>query len=433
MKLNIGIVGPKILVQDICSVVEEFPEVELIPLIYRFEQEASAVIAQSDKLIDIYMFSGPVPYFLSKQSLPPEKKAIFIPFEGTDIYSILLKIYRVYQFFPIISFDIINPGHLHEVYEEQGITQIPWFIKNMEGYWDSEELFNHHLQLWKERKIQVIATCLHSVYERFQQMKIPVFLTKHTKQTIRETAQRAILIGLEQKKSESQITVLQFEINRSDTVGDYSRESHEQKEIEERILEYGNKLFSGSGVIEDNTITLYTTRGVLERVTNYGKDFTIIHDIHRDYSCKVGLGIGMGDSGESAAYNARKALQFAIQNGRDCGFLIDDEKRVHGPLGTGQSLEYPLHTEEGSYVPLTLRKFYAWLSMMKKNRVTARDISIGMNTSNRHATRILKTLCDKGLAEVVGRESMNQKGRPRPIYKIDLVKLAGEVQERSHS
>lgn len=429
MKLNIGIVGPKVLVQDICNVMEGFPEAEPIPLIYHSEQEAPKLIAQSNELIDVYLFSGPVPYFLSSQSLSPEKKAIFIPFEGTDIYSVLLRIYGSYRFFPIISFDIVESEHVHEIYKEQGLSQVPWFIKNMEGYWDSKELFNHHLQLWQKRAIQVIATCLHSVYERFQQMNIPVFLIKHTQQTIRETTKRAILIGLEQKRLESQITVLQFEIDRPDAVGDDVGEDHVLGEVQNQILEYGNKLFGVASVIEDNTITLYTTRGVLDRVTNYGKELAIIHEIHRDYSYMVSLGIGMGDSGESAAYNARKALQFAIQNGRGCGFLIDDEKRVHGPLGTKQSLEYSLDVEEGSFVSLTLRKFYAWVSILKKNRLTARDISIGMNTSDRHATRILKMLCDKGLAEIVGKESMNQKGRPRPVYKIDLVQLAGEIQK----
>lgn len=423
MKLKIGIVGPDVLVQDILEVTNEFPEAKAVPIIYESEQQSSKLIAELNEFIDLYIFSGPAPYYLSLQALPSDGSSLFIPFEGTDIFSVLMRIYEYYHFFPVISFDVIDPKHLQEAYAEIGISDIPRFVKNMEGYWDSEELFNHHLQLWKERKVQVIATCLHSVYERFKCMKILVFLVKHTKQTIRETLKRAILIGLQQKKSDAQITVLQFQTD---------KQGEELAEIRQRLLDYGNKLFSGSGIIGENTITLYTTRGVLEKVTNHGKDFAILNDIQAEYSCTVNLGIGMGNTVESAAYNARKALMFAVRNGGNCGFLIDDEKRVYGPLGTEHSLEYSLaNAEDGSFVSITLRKFYAWLTMMKKNRVTSREISIGMNMSDRHATRILKMLSEKGVAEIVGKESMNQKGRPRPIYEIDLVKLAGEVQERS--
>lgn len=52
-----------------------------------------------------------------------------------------------------------------------------------------------------------------------------------------------------------------------------------------------------------------------------------------------------------------------------------------------------------------------------------------MNTSERHAARILKSLGDKNIAKIVGKETINQKGRPRLVYDINLDKLAQQVNE----
>lgn len=57
---------------------------------------------------------------------------------------------------------------------------------------------------------------------------------------------------------------------------------------------------------------------------------------------------------------------------------------------------------------------------MQKSEVTTREISLGMSTSERHAARILKSLHQQNVAKIVGKESLNQKGRPRLVYKIDL-------------
>jgi hypothetical protein len=39
---------------------------------------------------------------------------------------------------------------------------------------DPEDIIQHHLKLWNERKVQVIVTGIQVVYEYFQQKKIPV-------------------------------------------------------------------------------------------------------------------------------------------------------------------------------------------------------------------------------------------------------------------
>jgi hypothetical protein len=293
---------------------------------------------------------------------------------------------------------------------------------------DPEDIIQHHLKLWNERKVQVIVTGIQVVYEYFQQKKIPVYIYKNTKQTIRETLNKAILMGMEQKRHFTQITVLQFQIDNYDPKAS-QKVWKEYQEIKRRILDYGKQLFSASGNIDENLITLYITRGILEKVTNNVTNFSILKEIENNFSHTISLGIGMGDTADSAAYNASKALQFSKQNGGNCVFLIDEEKRVYGPLGYPESLEYNLvNVSEGDFGSLTLRKFYAWLQMIKKNQVTTRDVRIGMNTSDRHATRILKQLHEKGIATVIGKESLNQKGRPRPIYEIDVTKLEEVMQ-----
>jgi predicted transcriptional regulator len=54
-----------------------------------------------------------------------------------------------------------------------------------------------------------------------------------------------------------------------------------------------------------------------------------------------------------------------------------------------------------------------------------------MNTGERNAARMIQKLKEKGIAEAIGSESMSQRGRPRPIYRIDLQRLSEEIKGRN--
>jgi hypothetical protein len=157
MKCKIGIIGPKILVEDISEVVSEFHELKAVPLIYESEYDAPRLIEQSAPL-DIYMFSGLAPYYSCKRILTDDHLSYVIPFEGTDIYKAMLDIYMNYHFFPIISFDVIHKQQLLEIREELGITHIPYYLHEPKEGWDRDEFYEKHVTLWRNKQAQVIAT-----------------------------------------------------------------------------------------------------------------------------------------------------------------------------------------------------------------------------------------------------------------------------------
>ncbi|WP_237389530.1 hypothetical protein [Bacillus sp. USDA818B3_A] len=432
VKLNVFIIGPRPLVNKISKIACEFNELRTKSLIYEKAEESAILVREHQELKDIYIFAGPTPFFISKGEIPLDVISYFIPFEGSDIYRILLEIYEKYLRYPIISFDIVEPYYIEEIYEEMGISRIPYRLITFkeEETVDSDLLAGYHFNLLKEGKVHVVATTLNSVYERLMALHVPVFLIKHTNANIRETLRKAVLSGQRQKKEEAQITVLQFKMifNERERDEQFLKERHL---IKQRILEYGNLLFSGTNFSEEDIITLYTTRGVFEKVTNRRKDFSFLNDLNKLFTATVNLGIGYADTAESAAYNARNALEFSIREKKGSSFLIDAEKRIYGPLGTVETMNYPLQkSDDNNQNSLTLRKFYAWLSMIQKKDVTTRELSIGMNTSERHAARILKGLCEKKIARIIGKETMNQKGRPRIVYEIDYAELAKLVNEK---
>ncbi|MBB6446184.1 hypothetical protein [Bacillus benzoevorans] len=430
IKPRIAVVGPEPLTADICEVAAEFKNVETSCIIYQTAEESAQLVKQYQKEADIFMFAGPTPYTIAKGSIPSGSKSCYLPFEGADIYRVLLKIYEQCHGYPIISFDIVEQQDLTEIYYELGIPHTPYYLFSMKGEAvDSAELVNYHLNLLQKGKAEVIATTLNSVFEQLQQMKVPVFLIKHTKAKIRDTLQKVILKEEKQKKEEGQITVLQFQVL-NEASDDSIPLLPDYKLIKNKILEYGGSLFSSMHLIDKQMITLYTTRGVFEKVTNKRQDFSFLDDLNTLSAFKVNLGIGIGNTAENAAYNAKNALEFSIRKKKGSCFLIDEHKRIYGPLGTVKSMNYTLLSSTDEIKnSLTLRKFYAWLSMMRKCDVTTREISMGMNTSERHAARILKNLCQRNIANIIGKESLNQKGRPRLIYKIDLHELANLIQE----
>ncbi|MGM0878901.1 MAG: hypothetical protein ACQEWV_30620 [Bacillota bacterium] len=433
IRLKIAVIGPGPLVTEICQIATEFNDVEIKTLIYETAEQSALLVGNHHEPTDVFIFAGPSPYYISKGNLPLDSVSYYIPFEGSDIYRLLVKVYETYHYYPIISFDIVNAHYLEEIYEEIGISNIPYYLNsNKDNIMDSHALVEYHSNLLIEGKVQVIATTLNSVYKRLQHLNTPTYLIKHTKSIIRDTLEKAVLKGKQQKKEEAQMTVMQFQIISDEREMNLDDFQHECEFIKDRILEYGKHLFSSTNMKENNVITLYTTRGVFEKVTNKRRDFTFLKEIDELYSLKVNLGIGIGNTAESAAYNAKNALEFSIKKRKGSCYLIDDQSRIYGPLGTLQSIDYTLlNSKDESQSSLTLRKFYAWLSMMRKNEVTTREISIGMNTSERHASRILKSLCGKNMANIIGKESINQKGRPRLIYKVNLIELAKHVNEKT--
>lgn len=409
MKYKIGIIGPQVLVKDISEVVSEFHELEAVPLIYESEYDAPKLIQQAPHL-DIYMFSGLAPYCSCKKMLTDAHLSYVIPFEGTDIYKAMLDIYMTYHFFPIISFDGIHKQHLKETREEMGITHIPFHLQEPKEKWDRDAFYEKHVFLWKNKKTQIIATCANSVYQKLKEINAPVYLIKHTKQVIRESIQQALLLCLKRNSHETQSAVLLLKCEKTET---------------NELLQYSSDisgLFSGSGALSGQLLTIYTTRGIVERVTDHFTDFSIIQSTA--HSSILTMGIGYGQNVDKARHNAEKAMKYAGGETYHAAYLLDDDQRISGPF----SLEWehsspPLSVSTQNHALPLLWKLHSWLKGTNMTIITSRDMSAGLNTTIRHATRVLKDLHEKGIAQIAGLEHSNGKGRPRTMYRIDMAEL----------
>lgn len=431
MNITFAVIGPKLLVDDICEVLEEFPHIEPTKLIYDSEKNVRELLQESMEVFDVYFFSGDVPFLLSQDLIPPHSCSLFIPFEGTELYKVIIQIYRHYHFFPIISFDGIPAKHLTEFFDEIEAPNVQWYSKNMDGFQNSEELYEHHLASWQEGKVQVVATSIHSVYQRLKSNHVPVFFLKSTKQLIRDTVNKALWMAKEQKNQLAQITVLQFRIQPA-ADGQQGKDSSTQEKYQKKISEFSKRLFASTTSDDSGGYTLYTTRGIVEKVTKDFTSFPVLKNGAGELGT-INLGIGMGETVERALYNANRAVDFAVRNQGNSAYLIDDQMKVLGPLGTRNILNYSLIDEQrGDFVSTSIRKLFSWLQLIQKNEVTTREISVGMNTGERNAARLVQKMKEKGIAEVIGSESMSQRGRPRPIYRIDLHRLSQEVKVRNN-
>lgn len=430
LSLSFAVIGPKLLVDDICEVLKEFPQIEPTKLIYDSEKNARDLLTGSMEVFDVYFFSGDVPFLTTQDLIPSHACSLFIPFDGAELYKVILQIYRHYHFFPIISFDGVPAKNLREFFDEIEISNVKWYSKNMDGFQNSEELYEHHMNLWQEGKVQVVATSIHSVYQRLKENQLPVFFIKSTRQLIRDTINQALWLARDQKKQLAQITVLQFKIEPNEE-GKYERDKSVPDRFQKKITDFSKRLFASTTSGDPSEYTLYTTRGIVEKVTKDFTNFPILKNGNGEVGT-INLGIGMGDTVERALYNANRAVEFAVRNPGNSAYLIDDQMKVLGPLGTRNTLDYSLIDEQrGDFVSTSVRKMFSWLQIIQKNEVTTREISVGMNTGERNAARMIQKLKEKGIAEAIGSESMSQRGRPRPIYRIDLQRLSEEIKGRN--
>ncbi|WP_221565869.1 hypothetical protein [Alkalihalobacillus sp. TS-13] len=79
----------------------------------------------------------------------------------------------------------------------------------------------------------------------------------------------------------------------------------------------------------------------------------------------------------------------------------------------------------------TIHRLFRLCESIGTNQITAADLAEGFSITLRSARRILTTLEDHQIAEVIGEEQINDRGRPRYIYRIHFGYLNNEIQPLS--
>ena len=262
-------------------------------------------------------------------------------------------------------------------------------------------------------------------------MGVPAFRIWPTRSDIRTTLAIAINAFEAQRFKGSQLAIQHIAIDDYDDIVRAST-SYDVKRIELRLYQilvgYAEKLRGSIVLRGDGQYTLYSTRGILEELTDGFTVMPILEEIIRDVTVKVSGGIGFGATAYLAEENAFKALGIAKQKGKGLWMVVTDDQQAIGPLSSAIHLKYSVRADEATYKQFadklnisitTANKLLAAIDKLERDTIGADDLALYLAITPRSARRLLTTLVDQGFAEVAG-EEMLAKGRPRKLYKIFL-------------
>ncbi|WP_018131826.1 helix-turn-helix domain-containing protein [Effusibacillus pohliae] len=432
MKIRLGLFGADDSIEIIQTVVSEHVEFDCLPIVYWKEEEVIERLKPHIHDVDMWLFSGQVPYSIAKEWGGIARPMFYVPHTGSGLYRTLLHITYEHKIkIDELSFDTFHPSELNRIFDEVEINTKPVFLKHYPGEIQADVLAKYHYDLWKAGQTKAAVTFLRSAHLALQRMGVPVFRVLPTRSAVHSILNLMLRTNEVFRFMDSQIAVQMIEI---DSFGGLAAEAFSTDEIHqieikmtEKLLKYTKKVQGSLKAAGPGRYVIFTTRGLLRDITG---NFTVapeLDDIYKINQEIVTCGIGIGQTAYEAEINAGKALLHAKQAGKGSWMVVFDDKMIAGPLGKQEQISYSYVSEklqsisrQTSLSVATLSKLASIMKKMGKQEINAYELAQYMQILPRSARRILMELEAKGLAQVVGEENPHPRGRPRKLYRISL-------------
>lgn len=305
MSLTIAFVGAKDSVKMIEKVAQEFRDkIRYISLPYEDKNSTVDLVRSNMDKVDIFLFSGRVPYNIAMGKISIPKPCFYIPHNGSAIYKALWEIGVKGNITGSISFDTIKATEVEEVFEELDIEHGQIYSLEYDGDIDYKELANYHFELWKTGKTKGAVTCLLATYKILAERGVPVYRAVLTKSLIRQTLEKAISQGKALILQEKELKLEQMAETLASTI----------EEITASIDEISN---TAQIISQDNYDLLEKTERTKESTEKTDAILSYIKKIS-DKSNILGLNAAIeaarvGESGKGFAVVAQEIRQLSIQ------------------------------------------------------------------------------------------------------------------------
>jgi DNA-binding MarR family transcriptional regulator len=177
-------------------------------------------------------------------------------------------------------------------------------------------------------------------------------------------------------------------------------------------------------------VAVLAHRALFNEVTNNWSSLPVVGTAHESLGIRVAAGFGFGSSARKCVVLAEKAVAQAEQTGAPCGFLMDEDGLMVGPLRPGATPLSFTYREHGADLERIARQ--AGLSAATISRLAALDrklagrpLSPGDLAEELHITdpsgrRLIRKLAASGLAVQQGSAQANRRGRPTTLYQLTI-------------
>lgn len=430
---RIGLIGPEWSLERILSFSKEYEkELEFFPFAYDEPAETKEIVKKHDRDVDVWLFSGQLPYNIAKKTLQSFEKLLYVPHTESSVYKSLLNImYLNGKLIKQLSVDMPTYSNLlDDALEQLNNPFDQLFIKKFdEGDINLEEIFQFHLELWNANKTEGVLTNFPSIFQELKKREIPVEWISTSKVDIRHTLKLVIekVKGLHFK--DSQIGIELVEIENFESIIRKSKSPYHLQHIELRIKDVlltlceqlnGSLIEKGYG-----KYLIYSSRGAIEREINMLEN--TIEQLSLEADSKVSVGIGFGETVFSAEKNAIESIQQSKEMNNRKILIVQENGEIIESLGSEEEITYAYRTDDqellqklklGNISVKTFHKVENLIKRMGWNDFTTKSLAEQLNMTERNARRIVADLCEVELLECIGEESLSYRGRPSKIYRF---------------
>ncbi|MFC7547694.1 hypothetical protein [Plantactinospora sp. GCM10030261] len=404
MSIEIGIVGPHDLVDEVADTCEEQPGIIARRLDYDHETQAPAIVEAHAGQLVAWLFTGVVPYTLAREADVLSRPAVFVDYTGATLLQAAVRLLHEGHDVTRISIDTVAVGDVTTTFADAGLPVDRVRVLPYRSGLGSDDLIAFHRR--HRRSGTTAVTCLSSVHEALRQ-EMPAFRLAPSSHAVRTALRQLMLQASSQAQEDAQIALGLVELPDADG-------------LLREVAALGGTLAG----FAHGTHLIVTTRGPLHEAT---AGFTTLPMLRRlvDRYDTVRIGFGLGNSAAEAENLARRALSRARRIGPTAAVLalrgdtdIVLDATVPMPPAREQNLAV-IAQRVGLSVP-TLLRLRQVRDATGVEPLTSRDVARHLTIAQRTARRMLHRLELAGLAERTGNLASGGSGRPLTLYRLTL-------------
>jgi hypothetical protein len=397
----IGVVGPHDLVDQVAATCEEQPGVSTLRLDYDHEAQAPAIVEAHATAVEGWLFTGIVPYMLSRDADVLTRPAAFVDYTGATLLSALVRLQHQGQDVTRLSIDTLSAADVTATFAEAGLPTQDLRILPYRPEMTSAKAIAFH----RRGPRHPVITCLSSAHEALRDGPHVLRLAPSV-HSVRVALRQLLLTAEGQAQEDAQIALGLIEVENDDG-----------------LLREATALGGTVAAFRGGTHLLVTTRGPLYDAS---VGFTGLPMLARlaAQNQVVRVGFGLGRSAAEAESLARRALARARRIGDVAAVLSlrADTDIVLESVPTGSAAEQNLSViarRVGLSLP-TLEKLLEARAAVGDEPLTTREIAERLAVQQRTARRMLHRLELAGLAERTGNLTSGSSGRPLTLYRLTL-------------
>jgi hypothetical protein len=411
--IEIGVVGPHDLVDDVAAICEEQPGVVAHRLDYDHESQAVGLVEARSGSVEAWLFTGVVPYTMVSEAGVLTRPATFVDYTGATLLQAMVRLLRDGHDVSRMSIDTVPSADVSATLREAavptaGVRTLPY----QSGVESTDVVEFHRRARRGTRGTEVAVTCLSSAYEVLR-TEMPAFRLVPSAYSVRVAVRQLLLHADNQAQEDAQIVLGLVELPGGD----------------DGLSKEANALAGSVSRYTGDTYLLVTTRGPVHDVTG---GFTSLPMLRRlaDRHDVVRVGFGLGRSSAEAETLARRALARARRLGDVAAVLslrgeADVVLESAVPLAAkpdavaGEPRLSVLAQRVGISVA-TLERLIAAQQAAGTDPLTTREVASRLRVQQRTARRMLHRLELAGLAERTGNLLSGASGRPLTAYRITV-------------